>query len=88
MKVRTGARKTARYEYYESGSHISQSLTLGAQVQDGNVLHRTLGVPTDWLRVLKTRLEMIAPIFPLAAEIPCAVARYFVGNTSAGYMYV
>jgi hypothetical protein len=53
-----------------------------------NSLHRTLAVPSFWLRLLKARLEMIAPAFPDAAEIPCAVALNLVGNTSAGYMYV
>lgn len=49
-----------------------------------NVLQRTAGVPMSLVRLLKAKAEMIAPAFPLAAEIPCAVARNLVGKTSAG----
>ena len=35
-----------------------------------DVLQRTAGVPIRLLKLLKARAEMIAPAFPLAAEIP------------------
>ena len=44
-------------------------------------LHKTIGVPTFLLRVLKASAEMMAPTFPAAAEMPWAEARKRVGNT-------
>ena len=47
----------------------------------GDVLHRTLGVPIFFERVLNTSAEMIAPAFPAAADMPWAEARKRVGKT-------
>ena len=52
-----------------------------------SLLQRTAGVPILDVNVLNASAEIMAPAFPLAAEIPCAEARYFVGNTSAGKHY-
>lgn len=38
--------------------------------QHRDVLQRTAGVPIRLLKLLKAKAEMIAPAFPLAAEIP------------------
>ncbi len=35
-------------------------------------------------RLLNPKAEMMAPALPLAADIPCAVARNCVGKISAG----
>ena len=42
------------------------------------------GVPIFFDKELNAKAEIIAPAFPEAAEIPCAVARKRVGKTSAG----
>ena len=46
-----------------------------------DVLHRTLGVPIFFERVLNTSAEIIAPAFPAAADMPWAEARKRVGKT-------
>lgn len=49
-----------------------------------HALQSTAGVPIFFASALKARLEMMAPALPDAADIPCAVERNRVGNTSAG----
>jgi hypothetical protein len=44
--------------------------------QRGNVLQRMAGVPILLLSVVNASADMIAPILPQTADIPCAKARY------------
>ena len=49
---------------------------------------RNLPVPPILMSREKPTCAMIAPSFPLAAQIPCAVDLYRVGKTSPGMMNV
>lgn len=47
----------------------------------GRVLQRMAGVSILLLSVLNASADMIAPILPQAADIPCGKARYRAGST-------
>ena len=49
---------------------------------------RNLPVPPILMSLEKPTCAMMAPSFPLAAQIPCAVDLYRVGKTSPGMMNV
>jgi len=68
------AKKTAALKSSEKDLQVSKLRT-------GYAPHKTIGVPTFLLRVLKASAVMMAPALPDAAEIPWAVAQKRVGNT-------
>lgn len=86
LRNRSSSRSSSAYT--RSGSRPRTSgrrrVKPAPAMQQPKKIQSTFGVPMLFVSELNTSAEMIAPAFPHAADIPCADARNFVGNTSAG----
>ena len=61
----------------------TKPMSKGKKIKVYRCCRNAFGPPT-FESLLKLTWEMIAPSWPLAAEIPLAVERYLVGNISPG----